>query len=214
MTKFQNAILPINDMVITCGYKHPEYTSWFQRTYGSKGVVHFGSDFVDRQRKNTQLRAPFDMEIVFAGLDYLMGYTVIAKSLQPIDIHYGEHKGQKHVAIRVAHMSRLNVKKGQKVKWGTTIGNYGGTGKYGGAPHAHIELSVDTQWPQYSPTFKGNSTIWKGGYDSTINPMDVFKVARGQTFSYERRNQAFLGQDDIYTLRHDGRTTAANFIRV
>lgn len=214
MSSYQKAILPINDMVITCGYKHPEYTSWFQRTYGSKGVQHFGSDFVDRQRKNTQLRAPFDMEIVYAGLDYLMGYTVVARSIQPIDIHYGKHKGRKRIAIRIAHMSKVNVKKGQKVKWGTTLGNYGGTGKYGGAPHAHIELDVDINFPNYSPTFKGSSTIWKGGTDSTINPMDVFKVAPGQVFSYERRNQSFLDQDDIYTMRHDGRSTAANYIRV
>lgn len=214
MANYQNAILPINDMVITCGYKNKAYTSWFQRTYGSKNVIHYGSDFVDRQRKNTQLRAPFDMEIVYAGLDYLMGYTVIARSTLPVDIHYGKHKGRKHIAIRIAHMSRLNVKRGQKVKWGTTLGHYGGTGKYGGAAHAHIELDADPKFPNYSPTFRGNSTIWKGGTDSTINPMDVFKVARGQRFSYERRNADFVDKDDLYTLRHDGRITAANYIRV
>lgn len=214
MARYQNAILPINDMVLTCGYKHPEYTRWFQRTYRSAGVIHYGLDCVERTRRDSRMVAPFDMEIVYAGLDYLMGYTIIARSIQKVDVHNGKYRGQRHISIRIAHMSRVLVKKGDKVSRGKFIGNYGGTGKYGGAAHAHIELDADVNYPNYSPSFRGNSTLWKGGSDTTINPMDVFKISAKQKLSYERRNASFLGEDDIYTLSIKRKLTKATYIPV
>lgn len=51
-----------------------------------------------------------------------------------------EHGGQ--LQTRYAHMSRLNVAKGQRVKKGEVIGFVGSTGRSTG-PHLHYEVRVD-----------------------------------------------------------------------
>ena len=51
-----------------------------------------------------------------------------------------EHGGQ--IQTRYAHMSRLNVAEGQRVRKGDVIGYVGSTGRSIG-PHLHYEVRVD-----------------------------------------------------------------------
>lgn len=176
----QKAILPLRDARVTAG--------WHSIPYLRKmGFKHFGLDMADLRRTNINIVAPFDMKIIAYGNDTLMGKTIIAVSVHKIDIHSGRYKGERQLTVRMAHLSSigLDIKKGAVIKQGEYIGRYGSTGRYGGSPHLHVELDVDVKYPTYSPTLGGNSNIWKRGVgDSTINPMDAFKVGDGQSLTY------------------------------
>ena len=176
----QKAILPLKDARVTAGWHSIPYLR-------QMGFKHFGLDMADLKRTNTNIVAPFDMKIIAYGNDTLMGKTIIAVSVHKIDIHSGRYKGERQLTIRMAHLSSigLDIKKGAVIKQGEYIGRYGSTGRYGGSHHLHVELDVDVKYPTYSPTLGGNSNIWKLGVgDTTINPMDVFKVGDGQSLTY------------------------------
>ena len=195
----QLAILPVRNARITAGYKNAAY-------FKGMGFHHFGIDMTDKDRIHFNLAAPFDLEIIAFGNDRLMGNTIIARSTVAVDIHYGPKKGSQKLVLRMAHLGVIGnkVKVGAKFKRGDYLGQYGSTGKYGGAPHLHVELDADIRWPLYSPTLSGHSNIWKAGSDSTINPMDCFKVDKHQSLWYSRNSGDWLDVSaDATTLNHD-----------
>lgn len=195
----QLAILPLRNARITAGYKNAAY-------HKKMGFHHFGIDMTDKDRIHFNLAAPFDLEIVAVGTDRLMGKTIIAKSLEPVNVHYGPKRGNRRLVLRMAHLAVIGnkVNVGDRFKQGDYLGQYGSTGKYGGARHLHVELDADTRWPTYSPTLSGHSNIWKAGSDSTINPMDCFKVDGHQTLWYSRNSGDWLNVNaDATTLNHD-----------
>lgn len=201
----EQAILPLNHARITAGYKNALYRQ-------SMGFEHFGIDMADLKRKDTAVYAPFKMKIVAVGDDTLMGGSLIAVSVNPIDVHYGPKKGARRLTVRMAHLANVFVKVGDIVSpENAKIADYGSTGKYGGSPHLHIEIDTDVNYPQYSPTLSRSSNIWKAGRDSTLNPMDVFKVdatgKRGykQTFSHAIASGAWVQPDDKTTLELNGK---------
>lgn len=198
----QLAILPIRNARITAGYKNAAYLR-------GMGFSHFGIDMTDKDRFQFNLAAPFDLEIVAFGNDTLMGRTIIAKSLEPVNVHYGPKRGDHNLVLRLAHLSVIGNKAsevGARLKRGEYLGQYGNTGRYGGAPHLHVELDTDTRWPTYSPTLSRHSNIWKAGTDSTINPMDCFKVASHQSLWYSRNSGSWLTiSADATTLDHHRR---------
>ena len=205
----EKAILPLNNARITAGYKNALYRQ-------KMGFAHFGTDMADLNRKDTAVYAPFKMKVVAVGYDNLMGGTIIAVSVNPIDVHYGPKKGARRLAVRMAHLAKMYVKVGDVVAPDDAkIADYGSTGKYGGSAHLHIEIDTDINYPQYSPTLSRSSNIWKTGRDSTVNPMDVFKVdasgKRGykQSLSHAKSSGAWVQPDDKTTLDLDGKIVKA-----
>jgi len=65
-----------------------------------------------------------------------------------------EHGGQ--LQTRYAHMSRLNVAQGQRVKKGEVIGFVGSTGRSTG-PHLHYEVRVDGKAVNPVPYMQGST---------------------------------------------------------
>lgn len=205
----EKAILPLNEARMTAGYKNATYLK-------EMGFAHYGVDMADDNRAQLQVYAPFTFKVTHVGFDELMGWTIIGVSVNDIDVHYGPKKGARRLAIRMAHLSKTMVKVGDIVRpEGDAIALYGNTGKYGESPHLHVELDTDITYTNYSPTLKGSSNIWKAGTDSTIHPMNVFKVdvngARGlrQKFFYSKASGTWLGEEDIETLTFEGKLIRA-----
>lgn len=204
----EKAILPLNEARVTAGYKNPAYRT-------ALGFNHYGVDMADDDRTERAIYAPCTMKVTHAGYDDLMGYTIIAVSVNPIDIHNGLKAGSRRIAIRMAHLDAVYVKAGDIVKpEGNKIGLYGGTGVYGGGStnrHLHVEVDTDVDYPNYSPTPGASANdIWRGGYDTTIHPLDVFKVdtlgERGvpQKFYYAKASGNWVLNDDKATLGLNG----------
>ncbi len=193
----QKAILPLNRARVTAGYKNATYRA-------EMGFTHYGVDMTDADRANLEVIASFDMVIVASGYDNLMGNTIIAKSVNDVDIHNGAKAGARKLVIRMAHLSKILVKNGETIKKGEVIAHYGSTGTYGGANHLHVEIDTDTSYPTYSPTLAGTSNIWKGGTDSTIHPMDVFKVGVEQEFYISKASGSWVNLDSDGTTINGG----------
>lgn len=205
----EKAILPLNNARITAGYKNPTY-------HKAMGFQHFGIDMADLKRKDLSVYAPFKMKVAFVGNDTLMGGTIIAVSENLIDVHYGPKKGAHRLVVRMAHLAKVYVKVGDVVvPENAKIADYGSTGRYGGSPHLHIELDTDIDYPTYSPTLSRSSNIWKKGTDSTLNPMDVFKVdsegERGykQTLAHAKASGSWILDNDKTTLGLNGKVVMA-----
>lgn len=207
------AILPINHARITAGYKNEAY-------HKKMGFRHFGSDFTDAKKRDRRVYAPCAMKIIACGNDPFMGGSVIAVSVNEVDVHYGPKIGSHRLTFRFAHMDKVYVRPGQVVRpEDREIGLYGGTGRFGGgrfARHLHVEVSTDVDYPIYSPTLSRSSTIWKAGpVDASVNPMDVFKVdAKGahggeQSFGYRTASGDWVTKDDKETLDLDGKLVEA-----
>lgn len=205
----EKAIMPLNNARITAGYKNPAYEKKMK-------FKHYGIDMADLKRADLSVYAPFKMKIVEAGTDNVMGITLIGVSVNPIDIHHGPKKGSSRLVVRMAHLAKIHVKEGDVVSpEDKKIADYGMTGIHGNSPHLHVELDTDIEYPQYSPTLGRSSNIWKEGTDSTVNPMDVFKVdsegERGykQTLAHAKASGLWVLKDDKTTLGLNGKVVTA-----
>lgn len=201
----EKAILPLNHARVTAGYKNPSYAK-------KMGFKHYGIDMADRSRECVDVYAPFKMKIVKVGDDNVMGKTLIAVSIHSIDVHNGPKKGSRPLTLRLAHLAKVHVEEGDVVvPEGAKIADYGSTGIHGNSPHLHVELDTDVKHPTYSPTLARSSNIWKAGKDTTINPMDVFKVdsegERGyeQSLTHAKSSGSWVLDDDKTTLGLNGK---------
>ncbi|MFB9150643.1 DUF5930 domain-containing protein [Roseovarius ramblicola] len=114
------------------------YTSGFGMRWGR---MHKGTDFAAKQ--GTPIHATADGVVIHAG--WLSGYGQLVKIRHAFGIE-----------TRYAHMSRIRVRKGQRVSRGERIGDMGNTGRSTGT-HLHYEVRVDGK---------------------AINPMTYIKAAR------------------------------------
>ena len=89
-----------------------------------KRIAHLGIDY--GAPAGTPVRAVGEGSVAFAGWQSGYGNLVILR-------HGGERE------TRYAHLSRLNVKQGQRVEQGQTIGAVGSTG-WATGPHLHFEF--------------------------------------------------------------------------
>lgn len=95
--------------------------------YTAKRVVHRGMDIANRP--GTPVIAPADGVVVFAGSEGGYGKVLV------LDHGYG-------VKTRYAHLSTIDVQRGEKIKRGQGIAAVGNTGRSTG-PHLHYEVRVN-----------------------------------------------------------------------
>ena len=93
-----------------------------------KWKAHLGTDFA--APTGTDVRTVGDGVVEFAGVQNGYGNVV-----------YVKHRNQEHVTV-YAHLSRIDVKRGQSVTQGEEIGAVGSTG-WATGPHLHFEFRVD-----------------------------------------------------------------------
>ncbi|MEP1208285.1 MAG: M23 family metallopeptidase [Rhizobiaceae bacterium] len=92
--------------------------------FTKRAAVHGGLDY--RARRGTPVRATANGKVVKAGR--FGGYGKL------IEIDHGAG-----IRTRYAHLSKIKVKLGQRIKKGARIGNVGSTGRSTG-PHLHYEV--------------------------------------------------------------------------
>lgn len=113
---------PVEFSRISSGFsmrKHPIHNTWRK---------HLGTDFA--APTGTKVRTVGDGEVEFAGWQNGFGNVIFVK-----------HANTSHVTV-YAHLSRIDVKKGQRVEQGQHIGAVGSTG-WSTGPHLHFEFRVN-----------------------------------------------------------------------
>ncbi len=112
---------PVEFSRVTSGFKmrlHPILKTW---------RAHLGTDFA--APTGTAVRTVGDGVVEFAGVQNGFGNVVFVK-----------HRNQ-HVTV-YAHLSRIDVRQGQSVEQGQTLGAVGATG-WATGPHLHFEFRVN-----------------------------------------------------------------------
>jgi len=105
-----------------------ENKAFYTEKLGKYGIFfHNGTDFATPM--GTSIHASFDCEIIFAGEDKTgFGNCIFIRSPQ-------RHNGEYLDAV-YAHLSRIDVKTGDKINMGDKLGETGSTGMSSG-PHLH-----------------------------------------------------------------------------
>lgn len=166
--KSQKLILPINNCIISAGYKNKKYESLIVN--GVRMGTHYGNDLYGE----LQLWCSGNGKVLSTGIDNCFGNYVVVEYENVYN-----HKTQKvsNYVFRYFHLNEISVKKDQKVTSDTKLGLMGNTGRYAKGIHLHIEADTDTKNWQYTPSLTGNSNIFKAGYrgdkDTTV---DVFNL--------------------------------------
>ncbi|MDT3777138.1 M23 family metallopeptidase [Nitrospira sp. MA-1] len=96
--------------------------------FTGKKALHAGIDI--GAPTGTEVRSPASGKIVVAAYDGRMGKFV------RIDHGYG-------IETTYGHMSKINVKYGDKVQRGDLVGLVGSTGKFSTGPHLHYQVAVN-----------------------------------------------------------------------
>ena len=112
---------PVEFSRVTSGFKmrmHPILKTW---------RAHLGTDFA--APTGTAVRTIGDGVVEFAGVQNGFGNVVFVK-----------HRNQ-HVTV-YAHLSRIDVREGQSIEQGQTLGAVGATG-WATGPHLHFEFRVN-----------------------------------------------------------------------
>jgi len=129
--------------------------------FGGAKMMHSGIDIA--ARSGTPILAPADGVITFAGVFESMGNTLVVDHGAGILTRYG-------------HASKLLVKKGQRVRRGTTIALVGSTGNSTG-PHLHYEVWVNNK-PANPRNFFFDVTEKPGDLAGVVSPADMH-LAKG-----------------------------------
>ncbi|MEM7665420.1 MAG: peptidoglycan DD-metalloendopeptidase family protein [Pseudomonadota bacterium] len=114
-------VVPASVQKITSGF------GYRRDPFTRRGAMHNGIDF--KGARGSPIFAAAQGEVAFAGWKSGYGKTV-------------EIRHDNGMMTRYAHMSRLDVKVGQDVAAGETIGGLGSTGRSTG-PHLHFEVRIN-----------------------------------------------------------------------
>ena len=169
LPKGQLLYMPIHNSRITAGYKNAQYRKEF-------GFNHYGVDYTDRDRKDTNVYGMGVGKVLKAGYDAKTGNTLVIQ-YDNVQLADGSVKS---VIIRMWHFAKLHVTTGQAITRDTLIANYGATGTYASGAHLHLEVDTCLDYPYHSPSFSGNTTIIKAGTDTTLNPTAVLNLRTNQ----------------------------------
>jgi len=156
-----------NDKVI--GYGNIYYGIYFSKRLGKKTAIRFFDKYYDENGNAISklfLRSPLKIYRISSymgyrfhpilrvyrmhhGIDYAAPYGTPVFSLGPGVVEFAGWKGgygnlviikhPKGYETRYGHLSKIAVRKGQRVKAGDYIGNVGSTGLSTG-PHLHLEM--------------------------------------------------------------------------
>ena len=96
--------------------------------FTGKKALHAGIDI--GAPTGTEVRSPAAGKIVVAAYDGRMGKFI------RIDHGYG-------IETTYGHLSKINVKYGDKVHRGDLVGHVGSTGKFSTGPHLHYQVAVN-----------------------------------------------------------------------
>ncbi|GJL68446.1 MAG: peptidase M24 [Nitrospirales bacterium] len=96
--------------------------------FTGKKALHAGIDI--GAPTGTEVRSPASGKVVVAAYDGRMGKFVRIDHGYSIETTYG-------------HMSKINVKYGDKVQRGDLVGLVGSTGKFSTGPHLHYQVAVN-----------------------------------------------------------------------
>lgn len=123
---------PLSVMTLTSHYG-------FQRVYN--GVPRNGHAAADlRAAVGTNVRAPFAGKVILTGNHYYAGGSIYVDS------------GNGVITV-FFHLSKINVKVGQRVAVGQVLGKSGSTGRVTG-PHLHYGLNLAGQYVDPMPLFE------------------------------------------------------------
>lgn len=126
--------------------------------------------------------------------------TIVAASYGAWDKSYGNEVAIYHGNgnyTNYAHLSKISIKNGQKVKAGTKIGEMGSTGNSTGN-HLHFELHISKKWNRVNPkTYIDGagkiSTISSNGYTVgktyTLQANMNVRSGAGTNYAKKKRNE-------------------------
>lgn len=127
---------------------HVKINQPFGKIYSKDGTQNWWHSGVDVKAKmHTPIHSPTDAKVIMAGKKDEYGYTV--------DILLED--GRK---MRFSQMSKILVKKGQKIAAGTMIGKVGDSGRGVSYPHLHLEVYKDGE--HVDPLTVKGLTLYKG----------------------------------------------------
>lgn len=141
---------------------------------------------------------------VVSRVQYWDGKTKSTKSMQSygnmVEITHEDYNG-KALVTRYAHLSRINVKRGDSVNYGTVIGCSGETGNAYGA-HLHLEVIWNGR--------RTNPMLWLGpdyACSTAACRANLFKTHRGGLYGFSVR---WIGQSCL--LKNVPTLTADRFV--
>lgn len=184
--KGQRLILPINKCRVTASYKNSNYKRQF-------GFTHYGVDMTSTNH-DKRVWASGDGVVTHTGWHPTSGNVVVVIYRECILVD----GTVKDLVIRYFHLDRIRVKPKQVVCKDTILAMYGNTGYSSGA-HLHIEVDVDTLYPNYTPQTSKSNDVLKSGIDSTINPDRVLYV---KTSAPDLQYVVDSGYDTVNTLNY------------
>jgi len=142
----------------------PVHDGWTAQGYHSSHKAYdFGWLSSVSKTGKTDVYAAHDGEVIQAGK---IKETVNGKVVYPLVVIIKYKYGSYYYYLRYWHLSKVSVRKGQKVKVGQVIGKRGNTG-YSGGVHLHFEVLRMTK-AKYS---KATGSAW---FKYNINPAGMF----------------------------------------
>lgn len=132
-------VVPASIQSITSGF------GYRRDPFNGHGAMHAGIDF--KGPMGSPIYAAADGRVTFAGVK--SGYG------NAIEITHGNG-----MLTRYAHLSRIDVKVGQPVAAGTTIGGLGSTGRSTG-PHLHFEVRINDRAVNPRPFLEAAPNVLK-----------------------------------------------------
>lgn len=165
----QKLCLPFTRNVLSAACQHPSYTAYW-------GYQHYGWD-MGSDEKGYEIQALGVGTVVETGYDNKVGNVIVIKYYD-VQLKNG---AVCDLICRMYHLKSIKVRKGENVKQGDVIGEYGNTGAGNWGVHLHIEFDKDTKYPCHAPSVSGGNIIKKGTATTIVNPRDVFNFGKNQT---------------------------------
>ena len=204
----QKLCLPLNNTTINTGYKQ------YAPGYNLKGkpAIHYGVDLIGGTFSGEN-----DKRFFASGKGKVLGFNTVYKEWSGytvgrwLAIKYYNVENFGDLVVRYFHLDAVDsdIYVGKEVDRDTIIGTMGSTGDYCYGRHLHVEVDRDTEGWEYSPTLSGATQCGlkagaTGAGDTTLNPLDVFKVKKSEP----ENQKCYVENDGVWC---DGITIPESF---